>query len=156
MSPPAGDVAVRNARPDDYDTIAAVVDAWWGRPILVVLPRLFLDHFHDTSLVAERDGDLAGFLVGFLSPARPLEAYVHVVGVAPDLRRTGLARDLYTRFFALAAGRGRTVVSAVTSPVNTGSVAFHRRLGFTVAGPVPDHDGPGHALMTFRRSLGQG
>ena len=156
MGGTAGEIVVRAARPADYDAIAAVADGWWGRPIVGVIPRLFLDHFHTTSLVAEQDGELAGFLVGFLSPSQPGEAYIHFVGVAPQLRRTGLAGDLYTRFFALAEGRGRTVVSAVTSPVNTGSVAFHRRLGFTVAGPVPDHDGPGHALMTFRRSLGQG
>jgi predicted GNAT superfamily acetyltransferase len=150
-----GLIAVRTARAADYDAIAAVVDDWWGRPIVGALPRLFLDHFHGTSLVAERDGALAGFLVGFLSPSAPLEAYVHFVGVAPDLRRTGLARDLYTRFLALAAGHGRTVVSAVTSPVNAGSIAFHRRLGFAVTGPVTGYNGPGHDLVTFRLDLSE-
>jgi predicted GNAT superfamily acetyltransferase len=154
MEPAREGVVVRVARAGDYDGIAAVVDDWWGRPILDILPRLFLDHFHGTSLVAERDGTLAGFLVGFLSPSLPSEAYVHFVGVAPDLRRTGLARDLYTRFFDLAAGHGRTVVSAVTSPVNARSIAFHRRLGFVVAGPVADYNGPGHDLVTFRLDLG--
>jgi predicted GNAT superfamily acetyltransferase len=154
MTAPREDIAVRQARAGDYDAIAAVVDDWWGRPIAGFLPRLFLDHFHGTSLVAERDGTLAGFLVGFLSPSLPSEAYVHFVGVAPDLRRTGLARDLYTRFFDLAAGHGRTVVSAVTSPVNARSIAFHRRLGFVVAGPVADYNGPGHDLVTFRLDLG--
>lgn len=147
------EVIVRAARPTDYDGIAAVVDEWWGRPILGILPRLFLDHFHGTSFVAERDGVLAGFLVGFLSPSRPAEAYIHAVGIAPEQRGTGLASDLYTRFFALAAAEGRTTVSAVTSPVNTGSIAFHRRMGFAVTGPVEGHDGPGHDLMTFRREL---
>jgi predicted GNAT superfamily acetyltransferase len=149
----AGELVVRAARPDDYDAIAAVADAWWGRPIVGVLPRLFLDHFHSTSLVAEQDGALAGFLVGFLSPSQAGEAYIHFVGVAPHLRRTGLAGDLYARFFTLAEGHGRTVVSAVTSPLNSGSVAFHRRLGFAVTGPVPDYNGPGHDLVTFRRDL---
>jgi ribosomal protein S18 acetylase RimI-like enzyme len=153
MGGTAGELAVRTARPADYDPIAAVADAWWGRPIVGVLPRLFLDHFHATSLVAEQDGALAGFLVGFLSPSQPGEAYIHFVGVAPHLRRTGLAADLYTRFFTLAEGDGRTVVSAVTSPLNTGSVAFHRRMGFAVAGPVQDYNGPGHDLVTFRRDL---
>jgi ribosomal protein S18 acetylase RimI-like enzyme len=46
---PAG---LRQARPDDYDVISAVVDRWWGRPILDSLPRLFLDHFFGSSLVA--------------------------------------------------------------------------------------------------------
>jgi ribosomal protein S18 acetylase RimI-like enzyme len=53
------------------------------------------------------------------------EAYIHFLGVVPELRGTGLAHELYTRFFALAAAEGRTTVSAVTSPTNTGSIAFH-------------------------------
>ena len=153
MSAPAGDVVVRAARPGDYDAIAAVVDEWWGRPILGILPRLFLDHFHRTSLVAERDGVLGGFLLGVPLAVAAAEAYIHFVGVAPQLRGTRLAGDPYTRFFALAAAEGRTTVSAVTSPANTGSIAFHRRMGFTVTGPVENHDGPGHDLMTFRREL---
>lgn len=149
----ADGVRVRPARAADYDPIAAVVDDWWGRPILGVLPRLFLDHFHGSSLVAEDDDGLAGFLVGFLSPSEPDQAYIHFVGVAPRWRGHGLGRDLYLRFFALARRAGRSRVGAVTSPVNEGSIAFHRAMGFDVAGPVADHGGPGHPLMTFSRAL---
>jgi hypothetical protein len=59
----------RAAEPADYDRIVAVMDDWWGRVVHTGLPRLFLNHFHRTSIIAERDGDLAGFLVGFLLPA---------------------------------------------------------------------------------------
>ena len=62
---------IRPARPDDYDRIAAVADDWWGRPILAILPRLFLDHFHRTSRVAETAGELRGFVIGFGSPSEP-------------------------------------------------------------------------------------
>lgn len=152
MATPNG-VRVRPARPADYDPIAAVVDDWWGRPILEVLPRLFLDHFHATSLVAEDDDGLAGFLVGFLSPSEPDQAYIHFVGIAPRQRGRGLGRALYEQFFAAAREAGRTRVDAVTSPVNTPSIAFHRAMGFEVGGPVADHGGPGHPLMSFTRRL---
>ncbi len=146
---------IRPARAADYDAIAAVVDDWWGRPVLPALPRLFLDHFHHTSLVAESDDapDLAGFLVGLLSPSRPDEAYIHFVGVRPDARGSGLARGLYDRFFTLAREHDRRVVRAVTSPANRASIAFHRRLGFAVDGPVADYNGPGRDLVTFTRDL---
>jgi predicted GNAT superfamily acetyltransferase len=144
---------IRGAQPLDYDRIATVVDDWWGRPLLGLLPRLFLDHFHDTSLVAESDGELAGFLVGFLSPAQPGGAYIHFVGVSPQLRGGGLARRMYATFFAQAQASGATWVEAVTGEVNSGSIAFHRAMGFSVEGPVPDYDGPGHDLMHFRRAL---
>ena len=146
---------IRTARPEDYDPIAAVVDEWWGRPILAALPRLFFDHFHETSLVAERDGELAGFLVGILSPSDPGEAYIHFVGVAPTARGSGLGARLYAEFFARAAADGRRTVEAVTSPVNEASIAFHRRMGFAVRGPVPDHNGPGNAMIVFQADIAQ-
>ncbi|MBK6871997.1 MAG: GNAT family N-acetyltransferase [Kineosporiaceae bacterium] len=145
---------VRSARPQDYDRIAPLLDAWWGRPILEALPRLFLDHFHASSLVAEHpDGALRGFLIGFASPSQPAEAYIHFVGIAPSERGSGLGRVLYETFFEAARTAGRTMVSAVTSPVNTPSIAFHAALGFEVSSPVAGYNGPGHDLVTFRRRL---
>jgi hypothetical protein len=42
-------------------------------------------HFRDTSFIGEMNDNLIGFLVGFLSPSVPEEAYIHFVGVHPDL-----------------------------------------------------------------------
>lgn len=121
---------IRHAEPADHARVTAVVDDWWGgRPMAAMLPKLFFVHFRDTSFVAEDDG-LAGFLCGFLSQTFDDEAYVHFVGVSPAHRGSGLGRELYERFFAAVAPRN--VVRAVTSPVNEGSVAFHRSLGFEV------------------------
>ena len=144
---------IRPARPSDYERVIAVVEEWWGgRDMRPLLPRLFLDHFAETSLIVEDDGRLEAFLVGFFSPARPDEAYVHFVGVRPGCRRSGLARALYERFFELVRADGRSVVRCVTSPVNEGSIAFHRRLGFE-AELVRDHDGPGTDRVAFAKRL---
>jgi ribosomal protein S18 acetylase RimI-like enzyme len=147
------ELTTRPAVPGDYDAIAAVVDAWWGRAVLASLPRLFLDHFHRTSLVVSDQRGLAAFLVGFPSPSTPAEAYIHFVGVRPDLRAAGLARRLYEEFFELVSGDGRVTVSAITSPGNETSIAFHRRMGFQVTGPVTDYNGRGSSVMVFEREL---
>jgi ribosomal protein S18 acetylase RimI-like enzyme len=143
----------RPARPADYEAIAAVVNDWWGRPVLGALPRLFLDHFYGSSLVVDGAAGPEAFLVGILSPSDPARAYIQFVGVSPAARGRGLARQLYEEFFALARGDGRRLVSAVTAPVNSGSVAFHRAMGFTVTGPVAGYDGPGHDKIFFEREL---
>ena len=143
----------RAARPADYDAIAAVVDDWWGRPVLGALPRLFLDHFHDSSLVVDGAAGPQAFLIGILSPSQRDRAYIQFVGVSPAARGRGLARQLYEEFFDLARRDGRRLVSAVTAPVNSGSVAFHRAMGFTVTGPVAGYDGPGHDKIFFERAL---
>lgn len=143
---------VHPATPADYDRIIAVADDWWGREIHPVLPRLVLDHFHRTSFVAETSGDLAGFLVGFLSPSLRDTAYIHFAGVNPAHRGTGLGRRLYEAFFALARADARTTVRALTSPQNTASIAFHRAMGFTTA-DAPSHDGPSKDKVLFHRRL---
>lgn len=148
------ELIIRTAKPEDYDGIVGVVDEWWGRPVSSALHRLFLDHFSGTSFVAEaEDGSLAGFVIGFLSPSQPHMAYVHFSGVAPGRRRGGLARELYERFFALARDDARTHVKAITSPVNSRSVGFHRAMGFSVSDPVIDYDGPSLDRVVFQRRL---
>jgi ribosomal protein S18 acetylase RimI-like enzyme len=144
---------IRQARPEDYDAIAAVVDDWWGRPVLASLPRLFLQLFHRTSFAVDGADGPDAFLCGILSPSDGDRAYIHFVGVAPHARQHGLGRALYEEFFRLARADGRTVVTAVTSPVNTGSIAFHESMGFAVTGPVPDYHGPGRDLVVFERAL---
>ena len=101
----------------------------------------------------EEQAGLVAFLVGILSPAEPDQAYIHFAGVAPHARRGGLARLLYTGFFAMDRADGRRTVSAVTAPVNSASISFHRAMGFAVAGPVPGYNGPGQDLMVFTRAL---
>jgi predicted GNAT superfamily acetyltransferase len=145
---------IRRAEPADHARVVAVLDEWWGgRRMRDMLPRLFFVHFRETSFVAERDGDLAGFLVGFLSQSEPEEAYVHFVGVGPAERGSGLGRELYERFFAAARAAGRTRVSCVTSPANEGSLAFHAAIGFEPSPPRAGYDGPGEDRVVLTRQL---
>ena len=119
-----------------------------------VLPKLFFLHFEGTSFVAEdEEGDLVGFLCGFLSQTNADEAYVHFVGITPDHRGEGLGRTLYQRFFDEVRAHGRTVVRCVTSPVNQESVAFHEALGFEVDRVIADYDGPGEDRVLLVKQL---
>jgi ribosomal protein S18 acetylase RimI-like enzyme len=119
-----------------------------------MLPKLFFIHFEGTSFVAEdADGDLLGFVCGFLSQTSGEEAYIHFVGVTPEDRGEGLGRALYERFFEEARQNGRTVVRCVTSPLNRESLAFHEAMGFEVERVVPDYDGPGEDRALLVKQL---
>jgi ribosomal protein S18 acetylase RimI-like enzyme len=119
-----------------------------------MLPKLFFIHFEGTSFVAEGDdGELLGFVCGFLSQTAGDEAYIHFVGVDPESREAGLGRALYERFFEEARVNGRSVVRCVTSPVNERSVAFHESLGFEVERVVEDYDGPGEDRVLLVKRL---
>ena len=106
-----------------------------------MLPRLFLAHFSDTSLVLHRDGELAAFLVGFFSQSRSNEGYIHFAGVHPHHRGQGLGAFLYERFFQICVEHGRDTVRSCTSPVNKGSIAFHTRMGFSLEPGDAEMDG---------------
>jgi len=146
---------IRHAEPADYGRVIGRVNAWWGgRDMAPMLPRLFFVHFEGTSYVVDDgEGQLAAFLIGFLSQTDPEEAYIHFVGVSPEHRGGGLGRQLYERFFEDARAAGRSRVTCVTSPVNEGSVAFHVALGFTSERVAHDYDGPGEDRVLFVKTL---
>jgi len=105
-----------------------------------LVPRLFFQHFTDTSFVVFDEARLRAFLIGFLSQSRPEEAYIHFVGIDPGYRGRGLGADLYERFFAIVRQHRRRTVRAITSASNAGSQAFHRRMGFSVSDPIANYD----------------
>lgn len=155
-----------NIRPigeHDHAPIIAVVDQWWGgRQMAGLLPRLFFAHFQATSFAVEEHGQLIAFLIGFVSQTDPRQAYIHFVGIHPEHRQRGLGSQLYQLFFENVRARGCDSVRCITSPVNTGSVAFHRRMGFQIEKSdrerdgVPytaDYDGPGQDRVCFVRTL---
>jgi len=154
---------IRNLLPDDFDQISSVVDDWWGgRPVRSMIPRLFFEHFNSTSLAIGEPGQVVGFLIGFVSPSIPASAYIHFVGVDPSQRSEGLARSMYESFFGKVTALGCKEVQCITSPINSGSIAFHKKMGFELLrgtgeiDGVPvflNHAGPGGHRVRFRRSI---
>ena len=107
---------LRHVRPSDCDRVLAVIDEWWGWPATSSrLPHVFFSHLTPTSFVLEaNDGEIVGFLLGFLSQVRPDEACAHAIGVHPAFRRLGFGRRLYELFFVTARRGGRRCVPPVT------------------------------------------
>jgi GNAT superfamily N-acetyltransferase len=160
------DLRFRRPVEADHRFLVDRVDHWWGgRTIHQLLPRLWLQHFTGTSWIVEDEtGATIGFLVGFISPDHPDEAYVHMVATDPNHRAAGVGRALYERFFDDVRGRGGGRVTAITWPGNRVSVGFHRALGFSPAdGPgtqrlygtsaYPDYDAEGDDRVVFSREL---
>lgn len=154
---------IRNVQPEDYKTIITNLNVWWGgRQVSDALPKLFFDHFWQTSFIMEHDGQIVGFLIGFLSPSLPDEAYIHFVGVHPAYRKQGIAKSLYEYFFDFMRKNHRSVVHCVTAPVNKTSIAFHSHMGFKIKpqenqmDDIPyyaDYDGPGQHRVLFEKHI---
>jgi ribosomal protein S18 acetylase RimI-like enzyme len=136
----------------DLSGVLAQHDQFWGeRDLRFLHQRVFVQEFGDTCLTArEADGGIAGYLIGFTTPRRI--GYIHAVAVRHDARGTGCGQALYQAFAGAVAAQGADRLKAITSVTNTGSLGFHRRLGFRVR-QVDDYDGPGTAMMVMTRLL---
>lgn len=138
----SNELQIRNSKPSDHQRIISVLKDWWGgRDLSWMLPKLFLVHFCNTSFVIEKDDELIAFLIGFLSPAKANEGYIHFAGVHPDYRGAGIGRFLYDRFFSICRENRRNIIRACTSPVNLESIAFHKKMGFSISKGDAEIDG---------------
>jgi len=163
----------------DHAPLVRLADDWWGgRPVRRLLPRFWFRHFASTSWIAETDdpaeaatggtgsrpGLPAGFLVGFVSPDRPDEAFIHLASTNPNLRRRGIGRALYERFCDDVRARGVVRVTTTVWPGDRVAVEFHRAIGFrAIDGPgtqpmygvpaFPDYDAEGEDRAVFVRVL---
>jgi len=118
------------------------------------LPGVFFVHFEGSSFVADTPTAAWPASSAASSPRPTRRAYVHMAGVAPELRRQGIGRKLYEAFIEAARAHGRSVVRLITAPINTGSIAFHEALGFELERVLKDFAGPDEDRLVFIKQLG--
>jgi ribosomal protein S18 acetylase RimI-like enzyme len=93
--------------------------------------HIFTKHFKNTSFVVEDiDGNLIGFLLGFISQNNPKEGYIHLLCIDLKLRREGIAKNLVKNFIKTVSDKGCKKVVLVTKPQNKISIKFYNKMGF--------------------------
>jgi len=107
---------------------------WLQRSLNLCTPR-------SVGYLACNHGACCGIAAAFLAGRNPLEAHVVSVWVAPEHRKSGVARQLMDAIQTWAAHRGaHTLVLMVTSNNHT-AIDFYQRNGFTMTGhtePYPN------------------
>jgi GNAT superfamily N-acetyltransferase len=102
------------------------------------------------ALARTAGGEDVGYVLGVVTADRL--AYLHLLAVRDDHRRSGLARRLCGWFDELAVSTGARVVQAVTRPDDATALALHRALGAREHLSA-DHAGPGADRVVLTRSL---
>jgi ribosomal protein S18 acetylase RimI-like enzyme len=122
-------VNIREAAPADTDAVVALFEAMdWDRPW--PRPQIGPKHLEGKLvLVAEEDGEIAGFVFG--ETEQHGRAHLNVACVRPESRRQGVMKALLAEFAARAraAGSGHITLDVDTS--NEVGRAVWQRLGFT-------------------------
>jgi GNAT superfamily N-acetyltransferase len=138
---------------DITDLLQVVEDhrRYWGdRDLRAAHHSALVLEFSSTCFVARGEDGIRAYLIGFVTPDGT--GYVHLVATRDDARGLGLARRLYDEFASAVKSQGAVRLKAITSLPNTGSVAFHRSIGFRDE-IVEDYMGPGRPMVVFRRDL---
>ena len=144
---------IRHLEAEDYFSIGSVLNDWWDdRPMTHLLPRLFFEHFQPTSFVMETEDELIAFIIGFISQTNSNVAYIHFVGVHPYFRKQGHANHLYDEFIKTVKAMGCNEVQCITTTINTGSIAFHKTIGFE-AQLAKNYAGEGQDRIVFSKCI---
>lgn len=143
---------IRGITKGDFDHVVSVLDRWWGGPSREQAHPIFFYELGEHALIADDEGEVIGFLLGFVSPVAPRVAYVHLVGIHPEHRRRGVGKRLYEVFTERAREAGASRVKAITNVGNEGSIEFHRALGFDVT-EDPHYAGPSRTRIVFTKEL---
>lgn len=143
---------IRGITKADYDYIVSVLDRWWGGPSGERAYPVYFYELGKDALIAEDNGTVVGFLLGFVAPTTPPVGYVHLVGIHPNHRRQGVGNRLYEVFTERCRTSGAHAIRAITHVGNEASGRFHEALGFEVE-TVPDYAGPGRSRVVFTKPL---
>ena len=149
---PEGEIALRTVTVDDLAVILDDLESFWqeGRDMGFLHQALYVHEFGETSVLAEEDGRILGYLLGFLAPGG--YGYIHAVAVRAEARGRGIARLMYERFATMLADRGAHSLKAITAPENGESRAFHAAVGFSEE-LVEGYSPSGGGRIVFRRPL---
>jgi|SRR5690606_2653978 len=79
---------------------------------------LLSSHFADTCVVAERDGQLLGFVAAYRPPTHPTSVFVWQIGVRAEARGLGLGKRLLHALVALPGCRDVSHLEATVAPSN--------------------------------------
>jgi L-amino acid N-acyltransferase YncA len=112
-------------------------------------------------LVAERDGEVLGFVYGSMHRDRPAYRWsVEVTAyVKPGSQRSGIGRALYQQLFQDLAAKGYCNAFAGVTLPNDASVGLHRAVGFEPIGvfrSIGYKFGKWHDVAWFQRQLRDG
>lgn len=123
------DLRLRSPVPSDAAAITRLIEAC--RPLDVNSTYAYLllcHHFADTCVVAERDGQIVGFLSAYLPPGRSDTLFIWQVAIAATVRGQGLASALIEHVLSQDSGTAVRFVEATVSPSNAASQALMQSL----------------------------
>ena len=116
--------------------------------------RRFAEAQGAITLLAEDDGQLAGFAIVQIEPSGDRAAgYVVTLDVAPAWRGKGLGRRLMTEMESRAAAAGASVMELHVYEGNAAALRLYESLGYAKAGVQPGFYARGLNGVVYRKTI---
>jgi ribosomal protein S18 acetylase RimI-like enzyme len=147
MSPDSPAIAVRDARPDEFPAVAALLLAAYDEYRPAAPPNLWGPYAQSiadvqrraadsTLIVAEVGGELAGAVTYYADGSRgenwpPDHAAIRLLAVHPNHRGLGLGRALMQEAIRRARADGQRCLGLHTTALMATAKAMYLRMGFT-------------------------
>ncbi|WP_115896276.1 diaminobutyrate acetyltransferase [Marinomonas pollencensis] len=96
------------------------------------------DHFRETSVAAERNQLLVGFVSGYLIPASTDTLFIWQVAVSETVRGKGLAKRMLNEILSRSACSQVRFIETTITQANAGSWALFRSLAKALNAPLEE------------------
>ncbi len=161
-------ITIRKAGLEDIPQIRAVGSASWRATYTGIYPDEFIDNVLEQwwseagfqssilnaavcNLVAERDGQIVGTLMGTVDPREEGQVHLFRLYIHPDHFRQGIGKQLWQAYVRHLAP-GVKQVDLEVEPQNARAIQFYTRLGFQETG-IKEIEAFGYTMKTMLMSL---
>lgn len=143
-------VLIRRLIPRDFEGVLEIDREVFGGYDPSIFTA-FYEYYGKTTLVAESNGRVVGFILGFKHT--PLEGRVFWLAVRPGFQSRGIGRRLLTAILSTFRQVGAVSATLEVRVSNKKAQALYSQMGFRVAGIYPSYYSDGEAAIVMERML---
>ena len=139
-SKPVNRLLIRNARPEDGQNIWQLVKDTRILDLNSVYCYLLLcEHFGNTCLITEINGELVGFVTAYKVPGNETALFIWQTGVDEKVRGQGIAKKMILKLLANEYCRDIKEIQATVSPSNIASKSLFKSLARDLNTKLTEH-----------------
>lgn len=134
-------IALRKPNPNDGKSVYDLVKQCPPLDINSMYCNLLqVTHFSETSVAAELDGRLVGFVSAYIVPEKPNVLFVWQVAVAEEARGQGLAKSMISHILDRAETRRVDTIQTTITADNAPSRSLFKRLSQELDAPLHEYE----------------
>ena len=145
-------LVIRPARLNDLERVYEIeVEAFGDEAYSRELLKMYYFVSPETFLVADIDGEIAGYVIGLYK--RWGEGHVISLAVRSKYRRRGVATALMKRVIQLLASKGATAIRLEVKASNEPAINLYKKLGFKIIGVIDGYYRSGESAYLMVKKI---